>query len=41
MLLWNKGFEPNEWIEQFTVGQDRALDMELARYDVEGSMAPL
>ncbi|MCI9284542.1 MAG: argininosuccinate lyase [Muribaculaceae bacterium] len=26
-------------IEQFTVGRDRELDLQLARYDVEGSMA--
>lgn len=26
-------------IEQFTVGQDRELDLRLARYDVQGSMA--
>lgn len=26
-------------IEEFTVGQDRALDLRLARYDVRGSMA--
>ncbi|QFQ12616.1 argininosuccinate lyase [Pseudoprevotella muciniphila] len=39
MKLWDKGYEPNQWIEEFTVGQDRELDLELARYDVEGSMA--
>ena len=37
--LWDKGFEPDEMIERFTVGDDRQLDMRLARYDVEGSMA--
>ena len=37
--LWDKGFEPDEMIERFTVGDDRRLDMRLARYDVEGSMA--
>jgi argininosuccinate lyase len=37
--LWSKDFEPNEMIEQFTVGQDRELDLRLARYDVEGSKA--
>lgn len=37
--LWSKGFEPDELIEQFTVGRDRELDMKLARYDVMGSMA--
>ncbi len=37
--LWNKGFEADQAIEQFTVGADRELDLALARYDVEGSMA--
>lgn len=39
MKLWSKGFEPNKMIEQFTVGNDRELDLRLARYDIEGSMA--
>lgn len=39
MKLWDKGFEPDEMIEKFTVGNDRELDMRLARYDVKGSMA--
>ena len=37
--LWNKGFEPDKMIERFTVGKDRELDLRLARYDVQGSMA--
>lgn len=37
--LWNKGFEPDAMIESFTVGQDRELDLRLARYDVLGSLA--
>lgn len=39
MILWNKGFEPDKKIEEFTVGNDRELDLRLAKYDVEGSMA--
>ncbi len=39
MKLWSKGFEPDKMIEEFTVGNDRELDMRLAQYDVEGSMA--
>ena len=39
MKLWNKGFEPDKLIEEFTVGDDRQLDLRLARYDVQGSMA--
>lgn len=39
MKLWSKGFEPDKAIEEFTVGNDRVLDLRLARYDVMGSMA--
>ncbi len=37
--LWDKGYEPDRMIEEYTVGDDRELDMRLARYDVEGSLA--
>lgn len=37
--LWNKGFEPDRQIEDFSVGADRELDLRLAAYDVEGSKA--
>ncbi len=37
--LWDKGFEPDALIEAYTVGNDRELDLRLARYDVEGSLA--
>ena len=37
--LWEKDFEINKEIERFTVGRDRELDVDLARYDVMGSMA--
>ena len=39
MKLWNKGFEPDKAIEEYTVGNDRVLDLRLAQYDIEGSMA--
>ncbi len=39
MKLWSKGFETDKMIEEFTVGNDRELDLKLARYDVMGSMA--
>lgn len=39
MKLWSKGFEPDEIIEEFTVGNDRVLDERLAKYDVIGSKA--
>ena len=37
--LWNKGKEATQMVEDFTVGNDRILDMRLAEYDVQGSMA--
>lgn len=37
--LWDKGFEPDRMIEEYTVGNDRELDLRLAKYDVEGSLA--
>ena len=37
--LWDKGFDTNALVETYTVGNDQELDMRLARYDVEGSMA--
>ena len=39
MKLWNKGFEPDKAIERYTVGNDQLLDLRLAQYDIEGSMA--
>ena len=37
--LWNKGVEAAQAVEDFTVGDDRTLDMRLAEYDVRGSKA--
>ena len=37
--LWSKGTKATELVEEFTVGNDRILDMRLARYDVIGSKA--
>ena len=37
--LWDKGFDTDARIEQFTVGKDRELDVDLAPYDVLGTMA--
>jgi len=39
MKLWDKGTSVNKLIEDFTVGQDRELDLYLAKYDILGSMA--
>ena len=37
--LWSKGAKASDIVEDFTVGNDRILDMELAKYDVIGSKA--
>ena len=37
--LWDKGFDTNALVEDYTVGNDQELDMRLARYDVQGSLA--
>lgn len=37
--LWNKGVSATDIVEDFTVGNDRELDLKLAKYDVLGSKA--
>ncbi len=37
--LWSKGTKATDIVEEFTVGNDRSLDMRLAKYDVTGSKA--
>lgn len=37
--LWNKGIPATQLVESFTIGNDRILDMRLARHDVIGSKA--
>ena len=40
MKLWNKSNTSTaESVERFTVGRDREFDLQLARFDVEGSIA--
>ncbi len=39
MKLWDKGYATDKLIEQFTVGNDRILDLKLAKYDVQASLA--
>lgn len=39
MKLWEKSTQVNKKIEKFTVGNDRMLDIYLAKYDILGSMA--
>ena len=39
MKLWEKGIPTDKQIEHFTVGNDRDLDLVLAKYDALGSIA--
>ncbi len=39
MKIWDKGFDNDPRIDAFTVGKDRELDLRLAPYDIEGTMA--
>ncbi len=39
MKLWEKGIPTDKKIEHFTVGNDRELDLVLAKYDALGSIA--
>ncbi|WP_242092784.1 argininosuccinate lyase [Aestuariivivens sediminicola] len=39
MKLWDKGISIDKKIEQFTVGNDREIDIYIAKYDVIASMA--
>ena len=39
MKLWDKGFSTDKKIDHFTVGNDRELDLVLAKYDVLASKA--
>ncbi len=39
MKLWDKGFSTDKKIDHFTVGNDRELDIHLAKYDVIASKA--
>jgi argininosuccinate lyase len=39
MKLWDKGFSIDKQIEKFTVGNDREIDMHIAKYDVQASLA--
>nr|WP_298997113.1 argininosuccinate lyase [uncultured Allomuricauda sp.] len=39
MKLWDKGFSTEKKIDHFTVGNDRQLDLVLAKYDVIASKA--
>jgi argininosuccinate lyase len=39
MKLWEKGISIDKKIEQFTVGNDREIDIYIAKYDVIASRA--
>ena len=39
MKLWDKGLTIDKKIEKFTVGNDREIDMHIAKHDVEASLA--
>ncbi|VAW26746.1 Argininosuccinate lyase [hydrothermal vent metagenome] len=39
MKLWDKGFSTDKKIDLFTVGNDRELDLVLAKYDIIGNIA--
>lgn len=39
MKLWDKGYSTDKKIDHFTVGNDRELDMHLAKYDIIASRA--
>ncbi len=39
MKLWDKGFSIDNKIEEFTVGNDREIDLHIAKYDVQASKA--
>lgn len=37
--IWDKGIDADQKVEKFTVGNDRELDLRLAKHDIIGSMA--
>ena len=39
MKLWDKGYTVNNLVDKFTVGNDRVLDLKIAKHDVLGNMA--
>ena len=39
MKLWDKGFSIDKQIENFTVGNDREIDIHIAKYDIQASLA--
>ncbi len=39
MKIWQKNIDVNQFVEHFTVGKDRELDLQMAKFDVLGSLA--
>lgn len=39
MKLWEKGISTDKKVEKFTIGRDNELDLQLAKFDVLGTMA--
>ena len=39
MKLWQKNTTIDKTIESFTIGNDRELDLQLAKYDIQGTLA--
>ena len=39
MKLWDKGFSIDKTIEAFTIGDDREIDLFIAKYDLQASLA--
>ena len=39
MKLWNKGYDLDKKIENYTVNGDNLIDMKLIRYDITASFA--
>ncbi|WP_410220935.1 argininosuccinate lyase [Pedobacter sp.] len=39
MKIWQKNIDVNQFVENFTVGKDRELDLQMAKFDVLGSIA--
>jgi argininosuccinate lyase len=39
MKIWQKNIDVNQFVEHFTVGKDRDMDLQMAKFDVLGSLA--
>lgn len=39
MKLWDKGYTTDNLVDRFTVGNDRVLDLKLAKHDIKGNIA--